>query len=53
MGKKIREEMEKQRDIFVAGAKATNDIDKKKAEEIFATLEKFAEYGFNKSHSAA
>ncbi len=53
MGKKIREEMEKQRDIFVAGAKATNNIEKKKAEEIFATLEKFAEYGFNKSHSAA
>ena len=53
MGKKIREEMEQQRSIFVEGAKATNNIDKKKAEEIFATLEKFAEYGFNKSHSAA
>ena len=53
MGKKIREEMEQQRSIFVEGAKTTNNIDKKKAEEIFATLEKFAEYGFNKSHSAA
>ena len=53
MGKKIREEMEQQRSIFVEGAKTTNNIDKKKAEEIFAALEKFAEYGFNKSHSAA
>ena len=53
MGKKIKEEMEKQRDIFVEGAKRTNNIEKKKAEEIFAILEKFAEYGFNKSHSAA
>ena len=53
MGKKIKEEMEQQRSIFVEGAKATNNIDRKKAEEIFATLEKFAEYGFNKSHSAA
>ncbi|MFM7749765.1 MAG: DNA polymerase III subunit alpha, partial [Opitutaceae bacterium] len=53
MGKKIKEEMEQQRSIFVEGAKATNGIERKKAEEIFAILEKFAEYGFNKSHSAA
>lgn len=53
MGKKIKEEMDKQRSIFVEGAAKTHKIEKKKAEEIFATLEKFAEYGFNKSHSAA
>ena len=53
MGKKKKEEMEKQRAIFIKGAKETNNIDKKKAEEIFDILEKFAGYGFNKSHSAA
>ena len=53
MGKKKPEEMAKQREIFVKGAKETNDIDKKKADEIFDILEKFAGYGFNKSHSAA
>ena len=53
MGKKIKEEMEQQRSIFVEGARATNGIERKKAEEVFAILEKFAEYGFNKSHSAA
>ena len=53
MGKKIKSVMEAQKDIFVAGAKDENGIDKKTALEIFAILEKFAEYGFNKSHSAA
>jgi len=53
MGKKKVEEMEKQRRIFVEGAAATNGIPEKKALEIFALLEKFAGYGFNKSHSAA
>ena len=53
MGKKKPEEMAKQREIFVKGAKETNQIDKKKADEIFNILEKFAGYGFNKSHSAA
>ena len=53
MGKKKPEEMAKQREIFVKGAKETNEIDKKKADEIFNILEKFAGYGFNKSHSAA
>jgi DNA polymerase-3 subunit alpha len=53
MGKKNKEEMERQRAIFVKGAKEQHNIDKKKAEEIFSILEKFAEYGFNKSHSAA
>ncbi len=52
MGKKKPEEMAKQREIFVAGA-AKNNIDEKKANEIFDTMEKFAGYGFNKSHAAA
>ena len=46
MGKKKPEEMAKQREIFVKGAKETNEIDKKKADEIFNILEKFAGYGF-------
>ena len=53
MGKKKPEEMAKQREIFVKGAKDTNEIAEKKANEIFSILEKFAGYGFNKSHSAA
>ncbi|MDB6115283.1 MAG: dnaE, partial [Lacunisphaera sp.] len=53
MGKKNAEEMEKQKSVFVEGAKQTNNIPEKKALEIFALLEKFAGYGFNKSHSAA
>jgi DNA polymerase-3 subunit alpha len=53
MGKKNTEEMARQKAVFVAGAAKTNNIPQKQAEEIFAILEKFAEYGFNKSHSAA
>jgi DNA polymerase-3 subunit alpha len=52
MGKKIREEMGRQREKFVGGA-VHNGIDVKKAEKIFTQMEEFAEYGFNKSHSAA
>ena len=52
MGKKKPEEMAKQREIFVKGA-AENRIDAAKANEIFDTMEKFAGYGFNKSHAAA
>lgn len=52
MGKKIKEEMEKQREVFVTGAKK-NGIDGKKAGEIFDLVDKFAGYGFNKSHAAA
>jgi len=52
MGKKKAEEMAEQRSIFVEGA-AKNNIDEKKANEIFDTMEKFAGYGFNKSHAAA
>ncbi len=52
MGKKIKSEMEEQRDFFINGCLA-NNIDKSKAQEIFAFIEKFASYGFNKSHAAA
>ena len=52
MGKKKVEEMEQQRQIFVDGCSA-NDIKKVTAEKIFDLIEKFAGYGFNKSHSAA
>jgi len=53
MSKKKPEEMEKQRDIFVRGCREKNNISKETAEKIFGVLEKFARYGFNKSHSAA
>ncbi|MFA7534454.1 MAG: DNA polymerase III subunit alpha [Desulfuromonadales bacterium] len=52
MGKKKPEEMAKQKAIFLEGAK-NNRIDLKKAEAVFDLMAKFAEYGFNKSHSAA
>ncbi|MCK8787440.1 DNA polymerase III subunit alpha [Roseomonas sp. NAR14] len=52
MGKKIRSEMEKQRVIFAEGA-ARNGVDPQVAGEIFDIMEKFADYGFNKSHAAA
>ncbi|MEO8040537.1 MAG: DNA polymerase III subunit alpha, partial [Betaproteobacteria bacterium] len=52
MGKKKPEEMAKQRSIFVAGA-AGKGIGEAKANEIFDYMEKFAGYGFNKSHAAA
>jgi DNA polymerase III subunit alpha len=51
MGKKKISEMEKQRSLFVQGCK-TNDISEQKALEIFSYMEEFANYGFNKSHSA-
>ncbi|MSU64297.1 MAG: DNA polymerase III subunit alpha [Pedosphaera sp.] len=53
MGKKKIEEMAQQRDIFVKGAATTNKIPAAKANQIFDLLEKFAGYGFNKSHAAA
>ena len=52
MGKKKADEMAKQRERFVAGAKAKGHAPRK-AEKIFDLMEKFAGYGFNKSHSAA
>ena len=53
MGKKKPEEMAKQRGIFVKGCKEKNSIPEAKANQIFDLLEKFAGYGFNKSHAAA
>jgi DNA polymerase-3 subunit alpha len=52
MGKKKPEEMAKQRDIFVAGAEK-NGLAKGKASQLFDLMEKFAGYGFNRSHAAA
>src|SRR5690606_3015051 len=52
MGKKKPSEMQKQRAIFLEGA-AKNRIDAGQATAIFDLMEKFADYGFNKSHSAA
>ena len=52
MGKKIAEIMAEHRERFVQGA-GENNIDIKKAEEIFDLIAKFGGYGFNKSHSAA
>ena len=53
MGKKKLEEMAKQRATFVAGAARVNKIPADKANAVFDVLEKFAGYGFNKSHAAA
>ncbi|HLT48661.1 MAG TPA: DNA polymerase III subunit alpha [Rubricoccaceae bacterium] len=52
MGKKDREKMAKERKKFIRGA-AEKGVDAKKATEVFDMMEKFAGYGFNKSHSAA
>jgi len=53
MGKKRVEEMKRQREIFREGAARLHGISTEKADEIFDMMEKFAGYGFNKSHSAA
>lgn len=53
MGKKIKSVMDAQKEVFIQGAKKTNNITPSTAESIFQLLEKFAQYGFNKSHSAA
>jgi DNA polymerase-3 subunit alpha len=52
MGKKIKAEMDAQREQFVKGA-VEKAVDKQKAEDIFDLVAKFAGYGFNKSHAAA
>lgn len=52
MGKKIRAEMDTQREIFTEGA-VKRGIDRDKAVEVFDLMAKFADYGFNKSHAAA
>lgn len=53
MGKKIKEEMDAQRAIFVEGAGKHSGVSPQRAIEIFEVIEKFAGYGFNKSHAAA
>jgi DNA polymerase-3 subunit alpha len=52
MGKKKKEEMDAQREIFRKGA-GEGGLSEEKADEVFDLMEKFAGYGFNKSHSAA
>jgi DNA polymerase-3 subunit alpha len=53
MGKKIQAEMDAQRAVFVEGCEKTNGIPAAKANELFDLIDKFAGYGFNKSHAAA
>ena len=53
MGKKKANEMAKQREVFVKGAQERHGVAKSKALEVFEVMEKFAQYGFNRSHSAA
>ena len=53
MGKKIKEEMDAQREMFMSGAKEHHDVPKERSSEIFDQIAKFAGYGFNKSHAAA
>ncbi|MEO6183572.1 MAG: DNA polymerase III subunit alpha, partial [Verrucomicrobiota bacterium] len=53
MGKKDKEEAHRQREPFIKGCAETNKISPAKANKIFDLLEKFAGYGFNKSHAAA
>jgi DNA polymerase-3 subunit alpha len=52
MGKKIRKEMQAQRERFVSGS-VERGVERFQADAIFDLLERFAEYGFNKSHAAA
>ena len=52
MGKKIKEEMDRLKSVFADGAQK-NGFDRKKAEDLWELVVKFAGYGFNKSHSAA
>jgi DNA polymerase-3 subunit alpha len=53
MGKKNQEEMAKQKEIFIKGAQEKHNIPTAKSKEIFDLVAKFAQYGFNRSHSAA
>ena len=53
MGKKVQAEMDAQRQRFVDGCARESQIDAKRANELFDLIDKFAGYGFNKSHAAA
>ena len=53
MGKKVQAEMDAQRQRFVDGCKAVSGIEAGRANELFDLIDKFAGYGFNKSHAAA
>ncbi|SIT91661.1 DNA polymerase III subunit alpha [Pontibacter indicus] len=53
MGKKDMKKMAEEREKFIAGAAEMHKIPAKKASEVFDVMEKFAQYGFNRSHSAA
>jgi DNA polymerase-3 subunit alpha len=53
MGKKVQAEMDAQRGRFVEGCKSNSGIDARRANELFDLIDKFAGYGFNKSHAAA
>ena len=53
MGKKVQAEMDAQRERFVDGCKRVSGIDKGEANALFDLIDKFAGYGFNKSHAAA
>lgn len=53
MSKKKVDEMQKMRTAFVTGAQAINDIPEDEANHLFDLIDKFAGYGFNRSHSAA
>jgi len=53
MGKKDMKKMALEREKFIKGAKEIHKIPEKKASEVFDVMEKFAQYGFNRSHSAA
>lgn len=53
MGKKKQEEMDAQRQRFIDGCREVSGIDRNRANELFDLIDKFAGYGFNKSHAAA
>jgi DNA polymerase-3 subunit alpha len=53
MGKKVQAEMDAQRQRFVDGCASVSQIDARRANELFDLIDKFAGYGFNKSHAAA
>jgi DNA polymerase-3 subunit alpha len=53
MGKKVQSEMDAQRQRFVDGCRELSQIEAKQANELFDLIDKFAGYGFNKSHAAA